>query len=125
MDNAKLELNGNSYDLPVTVGSEGEVGINIRKLRAESGAVTLDTGYGNTGSCESSITFINGEEGILRYRGYTIEELALKSSFVEVCYLLVYGDLPTSSQLDVFKHSPYRCAGDIQVYGLRTPQFYG
>lgn len=104
MDSATLELDGNKYELPTVVGTEGEVGINIRKLRAESGAVTLDTGYGNTGSCESSITFINGEEGILRYRGYAIEDLAEKSSFVEVCYLLVYGELPTSDQLEVFKH---------------------
>ena len=104
MDNAKLELNGNTYELPVTVGTEGEVGINIRRLRSESGAVTLDTGYGNTGSCESAITFINGEKGILRYRGYSIESLAEKSSFVEVCYLLVYGELPTSDQLEVFRH---------------------
>lgn len=104
MDSATLELDGNTYELPTVVGTEGEVGINIRKLRAESGAVTLDTGYGNTGSCESSITFINGEEGVLRYRGYAIEDLAEKSSFVEVCYLLVYGELPTADQLEVFKH---------------------
>ncbi|NND71400.1 MAG: citrate synthase [Rhodothermales bacterium] len=104
MDSAKLELDGNTYELPVTVGTEGEVGVNIRKLRSESGAVTLDTGYGNTGSCESAITFIDGEKGVLRYRGYSIESLAQKSSFVEVCYLLIYGELPTSDQLEVFRH---------------------
>ncbi len=104
MDNAQLTLDGKTYSLPVTKGSEGEVGISIRKLRSESKAVTLDPGYGNTGSCESSITFIDGEKGILRYRGYTIEDLAEYSSFVEVCYLLIYGELPTESQLERFHH---------------------
>jgi len=104
MDKAKLTLNDTSYELPVVIGSEGEVGINIKTLRSESGAVTLDLGYGNTGSCESSITFIDGEKGILRYRGYSIEDLAEKSSFVEVSYLLVYGDLPNAHELDVFRH---------------------
>ena len=104
MDNATLTLNGKSYSLPVTQGSEGEVGISIRKLRSESKAVTLDPGYANTGACESAITFIDGENGILRYRGYSIEDLAEHSSFVEVCYLLVYGALPTEAQLERFQH---------------------
>ena len=104
MDTAKLILDGQEYEFPVVVGSEGEVGIDVTKLRAATGAITLDPGYGNTGSCQSSITFINGEEGLLAYRGYPIEQLAEKSSFVEVCYLLIYGHLPTSQQLEDFKH---------------------
>ena len=103
MENAKLTLAGKDYDLPVIVGSEGEVGLDIRKLRAQSGAITLDSGYGNTGACESSITFIDGEVGILRYRGYPIEQLAEKASFLEVAYLLMYGDLPNAKQLETFK----------------------
>ncbi|MCC6549313.1 MAG: citrate synthase [Ignavibacteriaceae bacterium] len=104
MDSAKLTLNGKEYDLPVLVGSEQEVAIDITQLRAQTGAITLDDGYGNTGSCKSAITFIDGDKGILRYRGYPIEELANKSSFIEVAYLLIYGELPTVDQLDQFKH---------------------
>lgn len=100
--NAKLLLDGQEYTLPVHVGTENEVGIDIRALRKESGTITLDPGYGNTGSCKSSITFIDGEKGILRYRGYSIEELAAKSTFVEVMYLLVYGALPDDEQLSDF-----------------------
>lgn len=83
----------------MTVGTEGETGLDISKLRSETGAVTLDYGYANTGSCESAITFIDGEKGILRYRGIPIEQLAESSSFLEVSYLLFYGELPTSEQL--------------------------
>ncbi len=104
METAKLELNGETYELPITVGSEGEIGIDIRALRGQTGAITLDSGYGNTGSCTSSITFINGEKGILRYRGYSIEDLAATSSFPEVSYLLIYGRLPTQVELDEFNH---------------------
>ena len=103
MDNAKLILNGKEYDLPVVVGSEGEVGIDITTLRAKSGAITLDSGYGNTGACKSSICFIDGEAGILRYRGYDIADLAEHASFVEVAHLLIYGDLPNPQQLGVFR----------------------
>src|SRR5262245_2068213 len=99
---AKLSLDGKEVDLPVVVGSEGEVGLDITQLRAKSGAITLDQGYGNTGACESSITFIDGELGILRYRGYPIEELAEKADFVEVCYLLIYGRLPSSEEFKDF-----------------------
>jgi citrate synthase len=99
---AKLILDGKEVDLPVVVGSEGEVGLDITQLRAKSGAITLDQGYGNTGACESSITFIDGELGILRYRGYPIEELAEKADFVEVCYLLIYGHLPSRAELEEF-----------------------
>ena len=101
---AKLILQGKEYELPVLVGSEGEVGIDISKLRSITGAITLDSGYGNTGSCKSAITFIDGEKGILRYRGYPIDELAEKSDFVEVCYLLIFGYLPKKSVLDDFKY---------------------
>jgi citrate synthase len=101
-ETATLILKGKEYELPVTTGSEGEVGIDITKLRIITGAITLDNGYGNTGSCESAITFIDGEKGILRYRGYPIEELAGKSNFVEVCYLLIFGYLPTKPVLNEF-----------------------
>jgi citrate synthase len=102
MDNAKLILDGNEYELPVIVGSEKEVGIDISKLRGTTGAITADSGYGNTGSCLSTITFINGEKGILRYRGYPIEEIAKHASFVEVSYLLIYGHLPNKQELEEF-----------------------
>ncbi len=101
---AKLILNDQEYEFPVFEGSEGELGINFTKLRAQTGAISFDPGFGNTGSCTSGITFINGEEGILRYRGYPIEQLAEKSSFIEVCYLLIYGDLPTKEQLEDFQY---------------------
>jgi citrate synthase len=104
MTTAKLILDGKEYEFPVTVGKEGEVGIDITKLRAQTGAVGLDPGYGNTGSCESAITFINGEAGILRYRGYSIEDLAEHARFVEVCYLLIYGELPNEAELTDFRH---------------------
>jgi citrate synthase len=104
MDNAKLILNGKEYELPVVVGSEDEVGVDISAFRAKSGAITLDDGYGNTGSCKSAITFIDGEKGILRYRGYPIEELAENASFVEVSYLLIYGKLPNATELEAFNN---------------------
>jgi len=99
---AKLEIGGKAYDLPLVVGSEGEVGIDISNLRNLSGAITLDDGYGNTGSCVSNITFIDGENGILRYRGISIEELAEKSTFIETAYLLIYGHLPARPELRRF-----------------------
>ncbi len=95
MSIAKLSVNGSEHELPMVVGSEGETAVDISKLRGSSGIITLDSGYGNTGSCASGITFIDGENGILRYRGYPIEELASKCSFLEVAYLLIHGDLPT------------------------------
>jgi citrate synthase len=104
MNVAKLLLNGKEHEFPVITGSEGEVAIDISKLRAQTGAITYDPGYGNTGACLSDITFIDGEQGILRYRGYPIEQLAEKSSFVEVCYLLIYGQLPTAQELKDFEH---------------------
>ncbi len=99
MSTAKLTLNGRDYEFPVVVGTENEVGIDFSKLRAQTGAIAMDPGYGNTGSCHSTITFIDGEKGILRYRGYPIEELAGKARFSEICHLLIYGTLPTESQL--------------------------
>ena len=102
-ETATLTLRGKEYDLPVITGSEGETGIDISKLRNITGAITLDSGYANTGSCQSAITFIDGEKGILRYRGYPIEEIAGKSNFVEVCYLLIWGYLPNKSVMDDFK----------------------
>src|SRR5215813_8267406 len=100
---ARLSLGGKDYELPVTVGSEGEVGLDISQLRAKSGAITFDPGYGNTGACESAITFIDGEAGILRYRGYPIEEIAGSASFTEICHLLIYGDLRNKAQLKTFE----------------------
>lgn len=100
---ATLEIDGKKYEFPITQGTENEYAIDIKTLRAVTGGVTtLDPGYKNTGSCESAITFLNGEEGILRYRGYSIEELAEKADFLEVAYLLIFGDLPTREQLDKF-----------------------
>ncbi|HEV8677142.1 MAG TPA: citrate synthase [Methylomirabilota bacterium] len=102
MSTAKLVLDGREYEFPLVIGSEGEVGIDITTLRARTGAITLDPGYANTGACQSAITFIDGERGILRYRGYPIEELAQSASFVEVCYLLIYGHLPSTPELADF-----------------------
>jgi citrate synthase len=105
MNSAKLTLDRYEVDLPLVIGSEGEIGIDIRQLRNQTTAITFDPGYGNTGSCESAITFIDGEQGILRYRGYPIEELAERSSFLEVAYLLMYGELPSSEELDRFVYA--------------------
>jgi len=99
---ASLAFDGKSVELPVLRGSEGEVAIDIEKLRAATGMITLDVGFANTGSCKSAITFIDGEKGILRYRGYPIEQLAQKSTFLEVAWLLIHGELPTRSELEVF-----------------------
>jgi citrate synthase len=97
---ATLEINGQKYDFPIINGSENEKAINISSLRAVTGGVTtIDPGFKNTGSCESAITFLDGEKGILRYRGYSIEELAEKASFLEVAFLLIFGNLPTEEQL--------------------------
>jgi citrate synthase len=99
---AKLAHDGATIELPVVTGTEGESAVDIGRLRAESGLITLDPGYGNTGSCTSAITFLDGERGILRYRGYPIEQLAEHSTFLEVAYLLIYGELPTRAELDGF-----------------------
>ena len=99
---AKLKINDSTYELPILEGTEGEIGVDISSLRAQSGVITLDKGFKNTGSTKSAITFLNGEEGILRYRGYSIEELSSKSSFLEVAFLLIYGELPTKEELSEF-----------------------
>jgi citrate synthase len=102
-DNAVLNLpDGQSIELPVITGTENEKAIDISKLRAQTGHITMDPGYGNTGSCNSAITFLDGEKGILRYRGIPIEQLAEKSTFVEVAYLVIYGKLPNQKELDDF-----------------------
>lgn len=102
-DKATLEIQGKKHEFPLVVGTENEVAIDISNLRSTTdGVITLDQGYKNTGSCESAITFLDGEKGILRYRGYSIEELAEKADFLEVAFLLIFGELPTKSQLDKF-----------------------
>ncbi|HJN64193.1 MAG TPA: citrate synthase [Flavobacteriales bacterium] len=100
---AELHFDGKKIKLPVVIGTENETAIDISRLRQETGIITLDKGFKNTGSTESSITFLNGEKGILRYRGYSIEELAEKSTFLEVAFLLIYGELPNSEELDNFQ----------------------
>jgi citrate synthase len=102
---ARLEIDGRVAELPAVVGTEGEVGIDIAKLRSTTGAVTLDEGFVNTGSTTSAITFLDGEKGILRYRGYPIEVLAERCDFVEVAFLLIYGHLPSTTELDSFRRS--------------------
>ena len=100
---AKLQIGDNSYEFPLVKGTENEVAINIKTLRgATNGVITIDPGFKNTGSCESAITFLDGEKGVLRYRGYSIEELADKGGFLEVAYALIFGDLPTEEQLEKF-----------------------
>ena len=108
---AILELDGNKYEFPVIVGTENEVAIDIDKLRGATGAITMDPGYKNSGSCKSEITFLDGEEGILRYRGYSIEQLAENGNFLEVSYLVIFGELPTAKQLEQFET-------DIRKYTL-------
>ena len=99
-ETAKINIQGKEAELPIVVGSENEIGLDISKLRAETGAVTLDFGYKNTGSTSSNITYLDGEAGILRHRGYSIEELADKAEFLEVAYLLINGELPNEEQYE-------------------------
>jgi citrate synthase len=108
---AILELDGKKYELPVIVGTENEVAVDISKFRDVSGAITMDPGYKNSGVCQSEITFLDGEEGILRYRGYSIEDLAAKAGFLEVSYLVIFGELPTAAQLTQYET-------DIRKYTL-------
>ena len=93
-ETAKFIIDGKEYEFPVIEGTEGERAIDISKLRAQTGYITMDPGYANTGSCQSSITFIDGEKGQLLYRGYSIDKLAENCTFLETCFLLLYGDLP-------------------------------
>ncbi|WP_443938958.1 citrate synthase [Pedobacter sp. MW01-1-1] len=102
-DIAEIKVDGKTIELPVIKGTEDEKAIDISKLRDTSGLITLDAGFKNTGSTKSKITFLDGEKGVLKYRGYSIEQLAEKSSFLEVAYLVIYGDLPTQAQLDAFQ----------------------
>jgi citrate synthase len=102
---AKIELDGKVYEFPVIEGTENEKAIDISSLRGKTGYITIDPGFKNTGSCTSSITFLDGEEGILRYRGYPIEQLADQASFLEVAYLIIYGELPTNAELSNFQNS--------------------
>jgi len=102
-DNVKITYNNESYTFPVIHGSEYEKAIDIKRLRSETGLITYDPGYKNTGHCISNITFLDGENGILRYRGYSIDELCKKTTFLEVCYLLIFGELPTKNELDKFQ----------------------
>jgi citrate synthase len=104
-ETVKLTINDKSYDLPVIKGSENEKAIDISKLRAQTGYITIDTGFKNTGSTTSAITFLDGENGILRYRGYPIEQLAEKANFLEVCFLLIYGNLPTKTEFSSFTNN--------------------
>ncbi len=108
---AELIIDGKSYTFPIVEGSEGELGIDISNLLEQTGAVTLDLGYKNTGATKSAITFLDGDKGILRYRGYSIEDLAEKSTFLEVAYLLIFGELPTPAQLSGF-------SGDIKNHTM-------
>jgi citrate synthase len=101
---AELTLDGKKYEFPIIEGSEKEKAIDIAKLRDQTGYITIDAGYKNTGATKSAITFLDGEEGILNYRGYSIEDLAEKASFLEVAYLLIYGELPTEKQFADFEH---------------------
>jgi len=103
-EKAVLSLNGKTYEFPVVVGTENEHAVDISQLRNQTGYITLDDGYPNTGSCQSTITFIDGEKGILRYRGYPIEELAEHSTFIETAYLIIFGELPTETQLAEFRN---------------------
>jgi citrate synthase len=103
-EHAEIKFQDKTIELPIVKGTEEELGIDIGKLRATSGLITLDPGFKNTGSTKSSITFLDGEKGILRYRGYSIEDLAEKSSFLEVSFLLIYGELPSKEQLETFQN---------------------
>ncbi len=104
-EKAELKIGDKTWEFPVIIGTEGERAIDITKLRALTGHITLDPGYANSGSCKSAITFIDGEEGVLHYRGIPIEVLAEKSNFMEVSYLLIYGKLPTQTELERFETS--------------------
>ncbi len=111
-DKATLEYKGEKYEFPVIEGTEDELAVDIKTLRGSSGIITIDPGYKNTGSCESAITFLDGEKGILRYRGYSIEDLAEKADFLEVAYLLIFGELPNKEELEKF-HSDIKAESRV------------
>jgi citrate synthase len=120
--NATLRVGENEYPCPLITGTENETAFDIRKLRAESGLISFDEGFGNTGSCESAITYIDGDAGILRYRGYPIEQLAEKSSFLESSYLVLYGELPTAEQLARFRQ---RVQDNAEIHTAMEHHFDG
>ncbi|MDQ2674364.1 MAG: citrate (Si)-synthase, partial [Chloroflexota bacterium] len=101
-EEARLQIGDRETDLPIVHGTDGDDAIDIGKLRSQTGLITLDPGYGNTGAATSAITFLDGEAGVLRYRGYPIEQLAEGSTFLEVAYLLIWGELPNRAELDAF-----------------------
>ena len=103
-DSVKLSYNDQTFEFPLIEGTENEKGIDIKSLRSSTGLITYDPGFKNTGSCKSGVTFLNGEDGILRYRGYSIEDLCEKSSFIEVAFLLIFGELPTKKELKLFNN---------------------
>ena len=101
-DNVQINIDGKILECPVIVGTEGEKAFDITKLRSQTGFITMDPSFGNTGSCKSAISYIDGDKGILRYRGIPVEQLAEKSTFVETAFLLIYGRLPNQKELDDF-----------------------
>ena len=121
-DSATIRIANENYTFPLIKGSENEMAVDTRTLRSKSGCITFDEGYGNTGSCQSSITFIDGEQGILRYRGYAIEDLAKNSNFIESAYLIINGELPTVSELETFSNS---VSGNAQVHEGMVNLFKG
>ena len=124
MKKAQLILDGKTIDLPIIKGTEDEKGIDVTQLRSETNHITFDPSYGNTGSCSSDITYISGEKGILRYRGYPIEQLADNSSFVEVIYLLLYSELPNKQELESFNNKlTYHSLihEDMKRFSMATP----
>ncbi len=124
-DTVKLIFEGKTYELPIVTGSEGEKAIDISNLRQMTGLITLDPGYANTGSCTSSITFMNGEKGILRYRGIPVEQLAEHSSFIETVYLLINGVLPTKQELNnmsVLFNDQSLVHEDMQIFYQNFPR---
>ncbi|MGJ3242993.1 MAG: citrate synthase [Opitutales bacterium] len=108
---ATIRIAGKNYDFPLITGSEGEQAIDTRSLRSSSGCITYDEGYGNTGSCQSAITFIDGEKGVLRHRGYPVDQLANQSTFLETAFLAIYGELPTASEMERFRKRIHASAG--------------
>ena len=110
-EKAKLHYKGEVFELPIVKGSEDEFAIDVSSLRQQANVITLDRGFKNTGSTTSAITFLDGEKGILRYRGYSIEDLAENATFLEVAFLLIYGELPSKEKLDEFEH-------EISVHSL-------
>ena len=116
-DTASIRIGSETYDATLLVGTENERAVDVRALRKQSGAITFDDGYGNTGACESKVTFIDGEKGILRYRGYPIEQLAENSSFLESAFLVIYGELPSTEQLATFR-------GHVSEAGTLPPPPY-